>query len=326
MGFYERNEMPTLQKITEELKENSSFKGSTESFRRVIRQIGFTYGKVDGRKFLLERSNIVAARTNFLRDLRQLRQRFWTVVYLDETWVGNNAASEEEAGMQPAAAKGSGVALLHAGTKDGFVENAELVFEAKNEEYHSRVNAAVFEEWFKNKLLPNIAPKSAIVMDNAPCHSVLLEEVPTLAWKKAAISEWLVRKGVQPSQNLLKAELYELAKRCPVAKAYRIDAIAEEAGHKVVRLPAHHCQYNPLELIWGQVRSYVARRNAPKTSDLQPLVKEALSRVTAQDWRQALQQVEQLQEEDTRQDIAVDMFFDYFNMNLSENSEEELSD
>lgn len=64
-----------------------------------------------------------------------------------------------------------------------------------------------------------------------------------------------------------------MAKKYPNIRNYQINTIAQEAGHGVVRLPPYHCQYNPIELIWGQVKSYIAKKNTLKMTDLKPLVK-----------------------------------------------------
>lgn len=263
LGFYERHEIPTLHKIKEELKENISFNGSNESLRRILLQMGFKFAKVDGRKFLMERSDVAAARTRFLREMQQVKESSQNIVYLDETWVNQNytvgkcwtdTASPQATEIQQPTGKGSRLIILHAGTRNGFVNNAELIFQAKNDgDYHNQINSILFEDWFRNQLLPNIAPNSVIVMDNASYHSVQLEKKPTSSWRKSDIRDWLVKKGVQPSDDLLKHELYELAKKFDIGKKYVIDAIAEEAGHRVVRLPPYHCQYNPIELIWARV-------------------------------------------------------------------------
>ena len=115
LGFYERKEIPTLHKIKEELKENISFKGCNDSLRKVLFQIGFRFKKVDGRKFLMERSDVVAARTRFLQEMRQLKQSSPTVVYLDETWCNQNhtigkcwtdSSSQQATGIKPPTGKG----------------------------------------------------------------------------------------------------------------------------------------------------------------------------------------------------------------------------
>ena len=173
--------------------------------------------------------------------------------------------------------------ILHAGTKNGFVDKTDLVFQAKNDgDYHKQMNSTIFEEWFRRQLLPNISPNSVIVMDNASYHSVKLERRPTTSWKKSDLLEWLIKKGVQPQENSSKAQLQELAKKVDVTTTYVIDKIAEEAGHRVLRLPPYHCQYNPIELIWAQVKSYVAKKNSFKMVNLKDLVAKALSVITPQ--------------------------------------------
>ena len=247
MKFYERKEIPTLNKIKEELlKGNTEFDGCLESLRKVLFKIGFRFMKVDGRKFLMERSDVVASRAEFLREIKRFREQGANIVYLDETWINQNytvqkcwvdCSSNLATGVKPPVGKGSRLIILHAGTKNGFVPNADLVFQAKNDgsDYHSQINAQVFEKWFKTQLLPNIAPSSIIAMDNAAYHSVRFEKCPTASCRKAEIFEWLIKKEVNPDSALLKAEVLEMAKSSRLSKKYRIDAIASEAGHTVVR-------------------------------------------------------------------------------------------
>ena len=33
------------------------------------------------------------------------------------------------------------------------------------------------------------------------------------------------------------------------------------AGHEVVRLPVAHCELNPIEMAWSQVKGYVKEHN-----------------------------------------------------------------
>jgi len=57
-------------------------------------------------------------------------------------------------------------------------------------------------------------------------------------------------------------------------------------GHEVVRLPPYHCQYNPIELIWAQVKGDVAKKNVSfKIADVEKLVNEALDGVTVDSWK-----------------------------------------
>lgn len=59
--------------------------------------------------------------------------------------------------------------ILHAGTKNGFVEGNELVFACKNstDDFHNNMNHNLFEEWFKN-LLISLEEPSVIILDHQP--------------------------------------------------------------------------------------------------------------------------------------------------------------
>ena len=103
---------------------------------------------------------------------------------------------------------------------------------------------------------------------------------------------------------------------------YVIDKIAEEHGHKVVRLPPYHCQYNPIELIWAQIKGYVARRNNFKLADLKPTVDEALNHITSENWRKAVAHAEKLQADDTQRDVVIDHFIDSFIITLESSDDE----
>ena len=193
LSFYERREMPTLEKIKENLKQKISFNGSIESLRTILLQTGFRFRKIDGRKTLLERSDVAAARSRFLREMRQLSQSHENFVYIDETWVDQNFKDTTGAVAKASTGKGSRLIILqHAGTKDGFVNNGSLVFQCKNDsDYHKKINAEVFEDWFRKQLLPNIAQNSVIIMDNASYHCKLLDKEPTILWQKSEIQDWL---------------------------------------------------------------------------------------------------------------------------------------
>lgn len=75
------------------MRDKIKYKGSVTSMLRIMKNIGFKYrSSNDGRKFFMERGDIVSARSRFLRKMHNLRasgdQR--PRVYLDETWVNQN--------------------------------------------------------------------------------------------------------------------------------------------------------------------------------------------------------------------------------------------
>ena len=58
-----------------------------------------------------------------------------------------------------------------------------------------------------------------------------------------------------------------------------IDKIAREHGHEIVRLPPYHCQYNPIEMIWSQLKGLVGKKNKTFTiADLKTLTRDAVGK------------------------------------------------
>jgi hypothetical protein len=92
-GFYDGEEFPAEKKLALELRDKINYRGSVSSVYKILKSIGFKYRKIsDGRKFLVERGDIVAARIKFLWTVHNLRitgdER--PEFYFDETWVEQN--------------------------------------------------------------------------------------------------------------------------------------------------------------------------------------------------------------------------------------------
>lgn len=78
--------------------------------------------------------------------------------------------------------------------------------------------------------------------------------------------------------------------------------MALSRGITVLRLPPYHCELNPIELIWAQVKGYVARENRTfKLVDVQRYLQEAIQNVSAEDWKKCIQHV--LKEEQKMWDV-----------------------
>ena len=83
---------------------------------------------------------------------------------------GDKVRGRTKGGLQKPLGKGSHLIILHAGSENSWVNGTGLVFQRKKAigNYHDKMNATTFEEWFHDKLLPKTPSKSLIVMDNAP--------------------------------------------------------------------------------------------------------------------------------------------------------------
>ncbi|CAH2095722.1 unnamed protein product [Euphydryas editha] len=121
------------------------------------------------------------------------------------------------------------------------------------------MDAPHFEEWFA-KVLTKLQPNDVIVLDNASYHSRRLEKTPTFAWKKDAIQNWLRAKNIPFDDDEVKRQLMEKVSNVKENfKSIVIDQMAEQKGVTVLRLPPYHCEINPIELIWADIKGYVAR-------------------------------------------------------------------
>ena len=69
---------------------------------------------------------------------------------------------------------------------------------------------------------------------------------------------------------------------------FKTDKIASLHGHEVLRTPVRHCKLNPIELIWPQVKGFVAENNTTfRLKDVKELVYGGFDRITKEVWEKA---------------------------------------
>lgn len=191
----------------------------------------FRYLKRNRKSILIEREDIVRWRHDYLRTIKRYRTENRPIFYLDETWlneghtkekiwVDNTVKSKRHAfieglstGLRNPSGKGRRLIILHAGSEEGFVNEALLVFEGKKSgDYHEEMNGEVFESWFA-EFLEKLPDQAVIVMDNAPYHSRRTEKIPTSASKKIDMQNWLQSKNIQFNPEMIRSELLYLIKQ-----------------------------------------------------------------------------------------------------------------
>lgn len=333
-AYYHRKEHPTLQKLLRSLNESSLFHGGKSSLKKIINNLGFRYKKVNGRRVLLERSDIVTWRCKFLREV--IQQNFDSIVWLDETWVNASHSRAKgwtddsvEGTMPVPIGKGGRIIVIHAGTSQGFVPNCLHIFRSKKTgDYHEEMNSVTFQKWFEEKLLHNLPDNSVIVMDNAPYHSVILDKAPTMAARKSELIDWLKAHNIEVQDDMRKGELIHLVKQNkPQFPVYVIDELARRHGHKVIRLPPYHCHFNAIELIWAQVKNDVAANNRFFTiTEVERLLSEALCRVSAENWKKVVNHTKLLINDAWEKEGIVDEYVENFIISLGSSESDSSTD
>lgn len=339
--FYDKGQFPTSQKVLTAYQQKvNNCKGSRVSMWRILKSLHFKYKKCnDGRRFLMERNDIVAMRVKFLRKMHDLRQNNDTrpVVYLDETWVdqihscGTILQNTEK--LKVPTGKDSRIIICHAGSSAfGFVRGAKLIIRCKsgaNIDHHTQMNSTIFKKWFI-EMMQNLDEPCVIVMDNCPYHSALVQNYPKSNDNKATFQKWLTENGVEFASFETLSELRERVKLLKSKDIrYELDEIALQMGHEVIRLPPYHCQYNPIELIWAQVKGEIANKNNSfKSTDLEKLANIAIESVTVDNWKRCVDHCERLQNEDFIKEGFRDKILEpiVLTINPEDNSESEDDD
>ena len=68
--------------------------------------------------------------------------------------------------------------------------------------------------------------------------------------------------------------------------------MAEKYGHTILRLPPYHCELNPIEMIWSQIKGHVARENRTfKVNDVKELLIQGIQNVSAENWKNCINHV-----------------------------------
>lgn len=331
------NENPTIKKIHAKLVEDIDFKGSLTTLRRIVKRLGFRWKKTeDNRQLLIEKHEIRLLRLKFISQIKEYRREGRPIVYTDETYVHSSHTKPcswsdgSKEGLKAPISKGKRLIVVHAGSKDGFVPNAGLIFQSdkKTGDYHSEMNFNNYSKWLFDKLIPNLPPRSVLVMDNASYHNMQYDKAPTSSSRKHVLQEWLTKKNIPYSPNMLKSELYELVlTNKGQNKHFQIDRILANYGHTVLRLPPYHPELNPIEKIWALVKDYVAQNNVTfKLDDAKRILEEKFALVSAEEWRARCEHAIKKENEFMANEQLVDDLSERIIINLQDDSDSDNSD
>lgn len=190
-AFFRRNEIPTLDKLLRQLNDNAEIfpqNISRTTLYRLLKDMGFSYERRRRQAALIERSDIILWRRQYLRSIKKHREDKRNIYYLDETWVNEGhtenyvwkdtsiesaqhaSSSGLTTGLSAPRGKGRRLIVAH-------IPNVTGIFVGKKTgDYHEEMDGEHFEKWIE-KVMPQLKTKSVIVLDNAPYHSVKIDKV-----------------------------------------------------------------------------------------------------------------------------------------------------
>ncbi|CAG7827108.1 unnamed protein product [Allacma fusca] len=342
-SFYKLNQIPKFNQILEQFvakvrlnemlqaealqlpQPTNLYHCSGNTFRQILKNLGYKYGKINTRDAVLFDPRIVSLRAKYLDIIRQndaLRtDSKLPVLYTDETWF--DIHSRQSKGWVPKcarsvqekldftfsknkASRGPRIIILHIGGENGFLEGMAEVYPVTSAsvkaDYHENVHGENYYKWFQ-KLMNTLDGKGShlIVIDNAPYHSV--STAPRLGSRKDVLLSYLIQqkaagKNLPQLENLRRFELESLVKKLKSeTPQYRVDALAREYGHKIVRLPPYNCDLNPIELVWADVKRKLREQNTDQNIQANVIrAKSVLQTYDAASWRSHIQHVKKLEE------------------------------
>lgn len=332
-NFFIEKTFPTIEKLKSKLEDiiPDLPSMSQTKLRQIVNSIGFRFKKLNRKPVLMESVRIAASRHAYLRRIRRLRENGYEIFYTDETWCGQNHTMKYawqenivealnqhnnydqyrnhlqevfgwRGGFKTPSGSGQRVIILHIGSERGFLKGAQLCFVGKKGtgDYHKEMNAQHFEEWFR-KVLTILPPKSAVVIDQAPYHTMVDPETknPTMSWLKGDIISWIVNKNIPLPPDatefvkLTKSVLINHARPYFRTPEKRLDQLTKELRPDVelIWLPVAHCELNAIELIWAYVKNKIAKVNRSNAEEkgnsvnvTRDLCEETLQTVTPELW------------------------------------------
>lgn len=195
IDYYLTNKkIPTVKRIHKKFVQENDYTGSAESLRRIMLEMGFYWWKTKpNRTILMEKPEIQQMRVNFLRRMKQYRQETRPIIYMDETNIHIINKAQR-------------LIIVHAGGENGFIQNACLMFKSnsKSDDCYTEMNFANYKKWLQELLLPNLPPKSVLVIDKIPYHDLQVHKCPDMSNSKEDMKNWLARRNIPYTDDMLK--------------------------------------------------------------------------------------------------------------------------
>lgn len=223
---------------------------------RLLKEIGFIRYGVDGKpniKILLERSSLVSTRLDYLQSIHKYRKSGRSIIFVEETYINLVQKAEEDVEVFHNTNQG-GIIVLHACDSKGFINGALLIMKSKftRKNYLKDMNYKNFSRWVKEKLLPNIPPKSVTVMKHTSYSSDAVK--PTYKATKTEFKDWLKKNNIPFDESSPKSDLLVLVNNHQFSGGSELNAIIENNGHDILRIPALHTDLNPIEWIYRNAK------------------------------------------------------------------------
>jgi len=282
-------------------------KCTTRTIRKFLHDIGYTLGKMKGHESVKERLAAVRTRNRYLQNIEENRNKgpdAMIEVWTDESYCDQDHRSlftlidtNDKYDIIPRGKHRSSrwciVAAIWTDVEGGggLLKDSTLIFNPKSvrSDYHGNFKTPLYHKWFTEQLLPELdklPKKCMIMMDNAAYHkSCPPDSINIAKMKKADTMKFLDEHKIPYEKNDYVAVLRGKLRmwRNENVKPWIVQE-AEKRGHTVVYTPPHHCELQPIEMIWAEVKRKVAEQHTEYTTlpDVKERLKAAFDHITSE--------------------------------------------
>jgi len=272
------------------------------------------------------RPAIQTQRLEYLMQVRAYRAEGRFLYYQDESWLNTNLTKQfdwhehgEPDVSEVKPGKGARVILCGVGSPtEGWLGGRDrfLLFDGGkrvNRDYHGEMNWAKFSSWISEQVLPAMPSNGVLVVDRAKYHLVRTPETsPPAGKKKEDLVDWLMARQIEIRlpPNRLWTNRAEILMRAPLgvpisylqnlvrqnlpAPRYELQDLIQKENEKrnprgdirLLILPIHHPELNPIERMWGRLKKFVSENNTEPGSiiRIKNLFWQEFDRITAEHW------------------------------------------
>lgn len=286
-----------------------------QTIRDHLRRMGFLYSRTKKKtRSLREDPTIRQQRHTYIYDIRRFRKAGYRAIYLDESFLHHYHGNQfswfiDNDFLERPTGKGRRWCFIHATGEEGLIPNALRIFEAKKStgDYHDMFNAKHFLEWWQMQLTPNLPSKCVIIVDRATYHIIPEEQITPSTMRKAELCDWLTKNKIKWEKHWLRPKLQEEVEN-KIDKTPLIEKLAKKQGHKVLFLPVHHPELNPIETVWAVVKNECGRllRSGIKFKEVRIHLEKAFTKISAQTCQKLFDRIKQKENEYWKLDMEFD--------------------
>jgi len=302
------------------LKEAFGLDVHERTVQRHLKRMGFCWLRTKNRpRSLREKAAVRQQRHDYLYEIRRNRQRppdeRYQVVYVDESFLHHHHGGQyswfsENDFVERMSGKGRRWCFIHAMQENALLAGTFLAFEAKHSkgDYHAQFDWDIFQHWFTAQLLRNVPPRSLIILDRCPFHTVGRDAVVPSQMRKGELQQWLTERGISWEEQWLRARLIQEVDRYRDKKPM-VEILAEAQGHKLLFLPVHHPELNPIELVWATVKHYCGTifSNSTSFKEQRQHLEESFGRdITPEYCAKVYEHVQHIEERYWNTDLLID--------------------